>query len=1120
MGDGYSQCTKHNGNGSNTLHAGINNQFKTNTYIRYHNGQRAFKTHDVNIDKRGGGKNYGMLYRNNNVTISNNKNMNEKTPDRQTDSNFCHYLLMNNETVFIDNQMNQTILNNNQMNESHTQTINVQIGNRPQNFKRNFGIDSKHNYTNLMQCDIIYECENKNYDRFKHLMIENRKFLKIIHFNAQGLLEGSHYDNISNYVKDDIVDIIAIGETWLHKNIPNKMIAIGQYQVFRSDRNTRKSVIKRCGGGVCVYVRRGLKITRIEKSNGNDFSSIDFIILEIQSSSTKLLFACIYRLGECPDNETDGVMHRINELSTEFEHSLVCGDLNANAFDKNKYAKLHVLTANLKRINDSCATYVVGDFNPSQLDLFFTGNEHSVKCFGHFPAIGISNHAAIYTILNTFTTKKKLNTFTIRNINDIDDLLVAQTAEAINWSAIHNSNEVNGQTELLYHIIYKFMDEICPEKQIISKNNPVPWMNNEIRELMIKRKQFYDWWTLNRKHPSGQIVYNSYAKISNQVNYMIRDQKRGLLKSGLDEAKDPKSRWNLIHNFGITKKSQKIEKFNIQSHNFDADSLNDEFLKLSPLKPTILNLMPPTVTFNFHEVTPGYVLHTIKSIKSNGTGLDKIPPKFIKTIAEYVSAPFAHIINTSFRTGVFPNKLKQTSITPIPKVGNPTSPAQFRPISSANFLLKVFSKITCEQLMNHLENNKLLDDRQSGFRRGRGCTTAILHLTEDIHMSISNGKCVVLVLLDFSNAFGSVDHSILLQTLRAVGVTGSSMKWYKNFLSDWQQVVKYDDKISKARTIKRGIIQGENNSQLLFSIFINNIIQYLKFSKVILYADDVQLYIETGLANIGDAIDILNSEMHNVEQFCNDFGMSINSSKSEAIIISSKNNLFQIKYENLPPIKINNQVIKYVDEVRDLGYYMNRTLTNDTHLRLLQQKVYGGLSKIRPLRKIMHEDTRLQLVKTLILPIFDYMDVIYHAYGTYGSGGDENKLEKLFNTCIRYILNLPRHEHITPYRNDLKLLTMYERRTSHVASMIFKILNGETPQYLNNIININSHNTRSKNKLIIKKPNNNFQKNSLFIGGPNLWNKIPEEIRNSVTSDNFKKNYELYISNRRENQNN
>lgn len=81
----------------------------------------------------------------------------------------------------------------------------------------------------------------------------------------------------------------------------------------------------------------------------------------------------------------------------------------------------------------------------------------------------------------------------------------------------------------------------------------------------------------------------------------------------------------------------------------------------------------------------------------------------------------------------------------------------------------------------YLEENHILNDHQSGFRSKHSLTTAILRLTEDIHKSISSGKCVVLVLLDFANAFGSVDHGILMQILKSVGLENRTLMWYQKF---------------------------------------------------------------------------------------------------------------------------------------------------------------------------------------------------------------------------------------------------------------------------------------------------------------------------------------------------
>lgn len=211
-------------------------------------------------------------------------------------------------------------------------------------------------------------------DKFKNLISCNRKFLKMIHFNAQGMLEGMHFEHICNVIDKLDLDVIAISVTWLKRAINNMMIAIDGYQIVRSDRNFDKNDIKKGGGGVCMYVRNGLKIAHAEKSNGPNYKLLDFLFLEIQSRTSKFLVCSIYRRGDCTDEETGSVLNRINEISIDFEHVFVCGDFNANVFDKNKFRRLHMLTNNLTLMNDDCPTYIAGNFHPSQLDLFFTKN--------------------------------------------------------------------------------------------------------------------------------------------------------------------------------------------------------------------------------------------------------------------------------------------------------------------------------------------------------------------------------------------------------------------------------------------------------------------------------------------------------------------------------------------------------------------------------------------------------------------------------------------------------------------------------------------------------------------------------------------------------------------------
>jgi Reverse transcriptase (RNA-dependent DNA polymerase) len=84
-----------------------------------------------------------------------------------------------------------------------------------------------------------------------------------------------------------------------------------------------------------------------------------------------------------------------------------------------------------------------------------------------------------------------------------------------------------------------------------------------------------------------------------------------------------------------------------------------------------------------------------------------------------------------------------------------------RPISILQSLSEAFEKLMRDQIVEYLETHNLLDTCQSGFRAGHSTTTALLTITDDIYRDIDRGMSVLLVLLDFSKAFETVDHSLL-----------------------------------------------------------------------------------------------------------------------------------------------------------------------------------------------------------------------------------------------------------------------------------------------------------------------------------------------------------------------
>lgn len=362
-----------------------------------------------------------------------------------------------------------------------------------------------------------------------------------------------------------------------------------------------------------------------------------------------------------------------------------------------------------------------------------------------------------------------------------------------------------------------------------------------------------------------------------------------------------------------------------------------------------------------------------------------------------------------------------------------------------------------------------------------------------------------MILLDFSNAFPSVNHQILINVLDSIGSCKLTLKWFSSFLANWKQSVNWNNKKSESETIKVGVFQGEGSSQLLFTIFINHISEYVHNCSLRQFADDTSITIECEINSnsIENTIKLIDNDLKSISQFCKIFQLSVNSIKSKAIIISSKYNVNKINYKNISPIIINNETIAYTDTVKYLGFNINREFSSSTHISKISQKVYHALSQIQSFKHSLPEFVKLNLIKTLILPIFDYMDVVYHEHDSHGAHGSNCHLQKLFNSAIRFVYNLKYNEHITPFILKSNLVPLIHRRKLHISIMTFKILNSYAPTYLDRLIKINSNNTRSLNKLIINKPKNNQHKNSYYISAPKLWNSIDESIRSKQSIESF-----------------
>ncbi len=186
--------------------------------------------------------------------------------------------------------------------------------------------------------------------------------------------------------------------------------------------------------------------------------------------------------------------------------------------------------------------------------------------------------------------------------------------------------------------------------------------------------------------------------------------------------------------------------------------------------------------------------------------------------------------------------------------GNPTAKKptlntsltdSYRPVSLLPFIAKTLERVVFNQLSSFLSEHNLLDANQSGFRRGHSTETALLSVTEALWIAKSDSKSSVLILLDLSAAFDTVNHQILLTTLSSLGITGIPLHWFESYLNGSSFKVAWGGEVSTEHQLVTGVPQGSVLGPLLFSTYntlLGPIMQAHGFSYHS-YADDTQLYL-------------------------------------------------------------------------------------------------------------------------------------------------------------------------------------------------------------------------------------------------------------------------------------
>jgi hypothetical protein len=171
--------------------------------------------------------------------------------------------------------------------------------------------------------------------------------------------------------------------------------------------------------------------------------------------------------------------------------------------------------------------------------------------------------------------------------------------------------------------------------------------------------------------------------------------------------------------------------------------------------------------------------------------LDPLPTWLLKQCLTSLLPHITKIINHSLSTGTVPESFKLAHVTPLIKKPslNPSVLANYRPVSNLPFLSKVLERIVHAQLSEYISENNLQEKMQSAYRKHHSTETALIKVQHDILLALSEKKACLLVLLDLSSAFDTVDHSHLLSILQNLGIGDTALCWFQSYLQHRRQVV-------------------------------------------------------------------------------------------------------------------------------------------------------------------------------------------------------------------------------------------------------------------------------------------------------------------------------------------
>lgn len=479
--------------------------------------------------------------------------------------------------------------------------------------------------------------------------------------------------------------------------------------------------------------------------------------------------------------------------------------------------------------------------------------------------------------------------------------------------------------------------------------------------------------------------------------------------------------------------------------------------------------------------------------KKMSYGYDEIPCAIIRRVSIYILAPLVNIINATFEQGLFPTALKRSVIKPIHKKGNRTEMRNYRPISIQSGFSKIIEKAMYRRLTSFLSKHKLINDCQHGFREGKSTQTALASFVHEVTKAMDNKKESIGIFYDYSKAFDSVNHEILLKKLPNYGIRGNALAWIRSYLKDRKQLVGIKDRnnalhYSNEITVNIAVPQGGTIAPLLFILFVNDLHQNITLGKMTVYADDTTQHISSEAKTKEDYeqfILICNKAASQMSNYSSNNDLIINKEKTVYMQFRRPHN----KIISSPLIKIDKTVVHEVEEIKFLGLHVSNTLKWGAHVNKLAPEIASACYLIKRVMQIATQKIALLIYYANIHSKLQYGVILW------GNCKETKRLFILQKRALRYMARASSNPTADFYYKDsckplfkrFKILTI---PCIYIFNTIMYKVNNVTTDEVDS-----KYKTRTKGNFKSDRIKLELSKKDPKYAGGKLFNALPNAIK-------------------------